>query len=216
MDWTLYKLLQPMSTLIEDADDVFASRFASMFADLLANGDAWGEDHHTSLRNMMLQLHSLEKVHQLIEHASEKAPYDVIIASRSDLWFFNVLNVSHLLEASEMPSRIYIPDFDHYGGLNDRLAFGGVEAMNTYCNRIEKALEYAAIAKLHAESLLKYVIEDGKLDMHYTSIVFERVRSHGFLKSVPEFHNGPGKHFKSWRPGQWLKQDEFAMWKMSP
>ena len=105
VDWTLYKLLQPTATLIVSADEVFKTRFASTFDGLLANGDAWDEDHHSSLRNMLLQLNSLEKVYQLVQHASQEAPYNVIIASRSDLWFFNMLNASQIQEASVFPSR---------------------------------------------------------------------------------------------------------------
>ena len=216
VDWTLYKLLQPKSTVVEDADSVFATRFEGIFADILANGDAWGEDHHTSLRNMLLQLNSLEKVHEIARSASPEARYGAMIALRSDLWFFNILNVSQVLEARVHPSSLYVPDFDHFGGLNDRLAFGGITAMSAYCKRLEKVLEYAAANNVHAERLLGYVVQGADLDVHYSSILFQRVRSHGYMQGIPEFSPKSEKQLKAWKGGQWLQQDDLAMWHISP
>ena len=216
MDWMLYKLLQPKAVLVENADDVFGARFASTFEDFLRHGDAWFEAHHTSLRNMLLQLNSLQKVHELVDNLGQEAPYDVIIASRPDLWFFNTLNVSQVQDAGNFLSRLYVGDFEHWGGLNDRFAFGGTRAMDVYCNRIRDIVDFAATHQVHAETFLKHVAKDAELDVQFASIVFERVRSHGLMQHVPQFHDGPEKRVSTWGEGQYMQKDAYAMWGLSP
>ena len=220
VDWRLYKLLLPTSSEIEDADDVLDIDIGRNLSGYLQHGDAWDEDHHTSLKNMLLQLHSLKRVHRLAQEASEKTPYEVYIATRSDLWFFTTLNISHVLEASRASSRLFTPDFDLYSGLNDRFAIGGQRAIQVYCSRLENARKYAAAANLHAERFLKYTLELNKLDLRRTDIIFERVRSHGLMQGLPEYTNGPKKELKdpphAWRPGQWLVKNDMAMWELSP
>ena len=72
--------------MVEDVDAIFDKAFKARFDSLLRHGDPWNEPHHTSLRNMLLQLHSLKKVAMLYEEAArEHGPFDVIIALRSDL-----------------------------------------------------------------------------------------------------------------------------------
>lgn len=220
VDWSMYKLLLPVSSEVEDADSVFDISVGRNMSEYLQHGDAWGEDHHTSLRNMLLQLHSLQRVYRLAQQASEKTPYMAYIATRSDLWFFTTLNVLHLLEASRASSRLFTPDYDLYSGLNDRFAIGGPRAMQVYCSRTEQAREYAAIANLHAERFLKYTLEISNLDLRRTDIIFERVRSHGFMQGLPEYKDGPKRELKdppgAWRPGQWLHKNSMAMWELSP
>ena len=219
VDWRLYKTLLPTTSLIEDADSVFDVTFKQIWPEYLRHGDAWDEDHHTSLRNLLLQLHSLHKVYLLAQEASARSPYDAYIATRSDLWYFTKLNILHVLEASRATSQLFTPNFDLYSGLNDRFAIGGGKAMMVYCSRIWRAKSYAAIGKLHAESFLKYAVEVSKLDLRQTDIVFERVRSHGFMQGLPRYEEGPGKRLKqpphAWQPGQWLHRNDMAMWELS-
>ena len=111
---------------------------------------------------------------------------------------------------------MHAADFHHWGGLNDRFAFGGVEAMDVYCNRTQEIMKYALTHQVHAESLLGYVVKNAGLDVHYTSLVFERVRSHGYIQGIPQFDDGPEKHIASWGQGQFLQQSELATWQMTP
>ena len=220
VNWELFKLLLPSSSEVEDANSVFDFNFSRNLSAYLQHGDAWDEDHHTSLRNMLLQLYSLRKVYRLAQEASQMSPYDAVIATRSDLCFFTTLNVSHVLEAIRASSRLYTPDFDLYSGLNDRSAIGGVKAMRIYCIRLEDAEKYAATANLHAERFLKHTLERSKLDLRWADILFERVRSHGYMQGLPECKDGPVKQLRepphAWRPGQWLHRNDMAMWELSP
>ena len=92
--------------------------------------------------------------------------------------------------------------------------------MQVYCSRTEKAREYAATANLHAERFLKYTLEISKVDLRRTDIIFERVRSHGFMQGLPEYKDGPKRELNdppgAWRPGQWLLKNNMAMWELSP
>ena len=80
------------------------------------------------------------------------------------------------------------------------LNFGGLEAMDVYCNRIQKTVEHPTMDQVHAEHLSDYVTEDAGLDVQYTSTVFERVRSHGYMKAIPEFGEESEKSIKMWGP----------------
>ena len=81
VDWSMYKLLLPVSSEVEHADSVFDINVGRNMSEYLQHGDAWGEDYHTSLRNMLLQLHSLQRVYRLAQEASETTPYMVYIAT---------------------------------------------------------------------------------------------------------------------------------------
>ncbi len=108
MDWRAHKLLQPTASEVEDANVIFYQRFSDNFPDYLLHGDSWNEPHHTSLRNLLLQLHSLQKVASLQgRYAREHGPFGVVIAVRSDLWFFNELNIDHVRAAMQSNSTVY-------------------------------------------------------------------------------------------------------------
>ena len=211
VDWTLYKLLQPTAGEVADRDAVFASRFNATFHRYLAHGDAWREGHHTSLRNLLLALHSQERVLALQEQAArQQGPFDIVILLRSDLWFFNRLNVEHIREAMQSEDTLYTPIFDAWGGLNDRLLFGKPGAVSKVAHRLEVALSYAATAPLHAEKLLKHAVDVLGLKFHNTDITFQRVRASGFLARIPQFGKLGG--VEKWKKGKWMKLNRNQMW----
>ena len=211
VDWTLYRLLQPTAGEVEDRDAVYALRFNASFDRYLAHGDAWRESHHTSLRNLLLALHSQERVLALQEQAArQQGPFDIVILLRSDLWFFNRLNVEHIREAMQSENTLYTPIFDAWGGLNDRLLFGKPAAVSKVAHRLKLAIPYAATAPLHAEKLLKHAVDVFGLRFHNTDITFQRVRANGFLARIPQF--GARGGVEKWKKGKYMKLNRNQMW----
>ena len=121
VNWRAFRRLQPTASVVEDADAVFNKEYKEQFDSLLQQGDPWDEPHHTSLRNLLLQLHSLKKVAGLHEEAArEHGPFDVIVSLRSDLWFFTSISIEHVRAAMQSSSVVYMPAFDSWGGLNEQ------------------------------------------------------------------------------------------------
>jgi hypothetical protein len=201
--------LKPSASEVEDAETVYNSLFRAEFSHYLQHGDAWSEDHHTSLKNLLLQLHSSQRVLRLFkEKIGEKGPYDVVIFTRSDLWFSNSLNMSEIALASKNPRVIYTPDFDHHSGLNDRFSFGGVDAMANITNRLNMAYSYAKNAQLHSESFLGAVVKSAGVEHHASGIRFARVRSNGLME-VDDIMKGVSP------PKQYLHKNELGFWELA-
>ena len=214
VDWRALRRLQPAVLEVEDADAVFEQEVKERFGSLLKSGYDWDAPHHSSLKNLLLQLHSLKKVARLQEVAArEHGPFDVVIALRSDLWIFNWISIEHVRAAMQSNVTVYTPASDTTGGLNGRLAFGHPDAMHHIMHRMDDALEYSKQDWLQSETFLKYVVENNRLVALETDIVLERVRANGFLRQVPEFHKRGG--LARWKPGRWLRRNRHAVWELS-
>ena len=214
VDWRAFRRLQPAALEVEDAAAVFDEEFKKHIESYLQSGDPWDIPRHNSLRNVLLQLHSLKKVAGLQEEAArEHGPFDVIIALRSDLWMFNWISIEHVRAAMQSNTTVYMPISDTSIGLDDRFAFGHPDAMNYFMHRLDAALEYPKQELLHPESFLKSVVENNKLIAFETDIILERVRADGFLYQLPVFHKGGG--LASWKPGRWMRKNRLAMWELS-
>jgi hypothetical protein len=186
VDPTLYRLLRPDTAVFEEPIDWTLPSNQGLLARLLKRGDPWGQSgDHISLRNLVNQLHSLQALTAMwAPHASR---FDAVIYLRSDVWFFNCLNVTQLLEAAATTSHpvIWTPAFATFSGLNDRFAFGNVAAMQLYGNRWQHALPYARDTYLHAEKFLKYAMRADGVECSTTDVVFTRVRGDGLVVELP-------------------------------
>ena len=223
VNWRAFRRLQPAAFEVEDADAVFDQEFSEQYKGLLEWKDPWDAPHHSSLRSLLLQLHSLKKVAGLQEVAArEHGPFDVIIALRSDLWIFNWISIEHVRAAMQSSATVYTPASDTPGGLNARLAFGHPDAMHYVMHRLDDALGYSKLhpneypskqGMLLSEAFLKYVVNRNGLVAVATDIILERVRANGFLHQIPVFHKRGG--LARWKPGRWLRRNRRAVWELS-
>lgn len=214
VDWTAFRLLHPAASIVDDAEKVFNNFFKENFNWYLQHGDPWGESQHTSLRSLLLQLFSLKRVATLQEESAKKqGPFDVVLLLRSDLFFFNKLNIDHVWTAMQSNSTIYVPAFDDWGGFNDRFAFGSPAAASKIAHRLDDALLYAGQHRMHSESFLKHVVESKGLAKADTDIVFQRVRGHGFMQQMPQFDSAGA--LKEWVPGKWMRLNSLGMWEFT-
>ena len=81
--------------------------------------------------------------------------YDVVVKFRPDLLAQDIPDVTAPMEQE----CIYIPDGEDYNGINDRVAYGDMTAMQTYCNiysKIDTTLRSDPSYRLHPETVLNW------------------------------------------------------------
>jgi hypothetical protein len=148
-----YRVFQSMTGVLESTDGVL-ERWD--FEHIKSLGDTW-DDQHASLRNLVFQLNSLRRVTELIE------PFDpdFVVFARPDLLYHDPLPAAVFSHSKARRRTVYIPDWQWWGGVNDRFAICGKDVYRAYGKRIEQAFEFckATRRKLHSERLLKYVLQ---------------------------------------------------------
>ena len=125
---------------------------------LAAHGDFW-QDGGASLRNLVHQLHSLDRVTDLA-FEGEREPALVIFA-RPDLEYHDSLApeleraVRRVRAGRPGAPRAWLPAWQAWHGRNDRFAICEPDAARAYGRRIARAPDFcAANGPLHAERLL--------------------------------------------------------------
>jgi hypothetical protein len=136
-------------------------------------GDPW-KDRFASMKNLLRQYYSLGKVTGLL--LREPTPFDVVIFSRADVLYRSRLKIPHVREGV-----IYTPGFARNEGLNDRFALGCQAVMSKYGFRGRQAREYVEKTgkPLHAETFLKWYVEEQGLRNEDLGVKFWRIRANG-------------------------------------
>ena len=185
LNWKAYKLLKPDRFQVDSTEAVDSKLIGDDLGAWMKHGDAWQEaGEHVSLRNYLKLLYSLKEVTKL--WLEDNKIYDVVFYLRSDIWFFNKLQIHEIEQAVRSPSTLYTPCFHKWGGLNDRLAFGSPSIMELYGNRLDHAQTYSSSAPLHAEKFLLHIAKFERLNYSGTTeLLFERVRATGELWGIP-------------------------------
>lgn len=148
------------------------------FDRIKALGDTWG-DQHASLRNLIYQLNSLRTVTELVESWSP----DVVIFARPDLLYHDPLPSYVFAQPHAHGHHVYIPEWQWWGGLNDRFAVCGRDIYRSYGKRIERIFEFcqATGRKLHSERLLKFVLQRAGAKVRVLPTRASRVRINGAM-----------------------------------
>ncbi len=147
---------------------------------ILSHGDAF-HDNGKSLANLIHQLHSLQVVGKMIEAWNP----ELIVLIRPDLYykdsFFKVL--SDQLHRSEQ--YISVPNWQWYGGVNDRFAVGSKRACLAYTSRIELAPLYLEKkgGPLPAERFLRFCLNFHGLIPVAVPLKACRVRASGRMEN---------------------------------
>ena len=181
--WEQYKWLRPDHALVESVADVDQAPDTPDLDLIKRAGDPFG-NAFVSVANVRLALHSLNAVTTL--WADHPRSFDVVLYTRSDVWYFNQLSITELQQVFNSSRILFTPEFDAWTGVNDRFAFGHPAAMHTYGSRLKLVKEYLQHSPLHAESFLKYALETKQLEVRPSSIRFTRVRASGEIWSLPE------------------------------
>lgn len=149
------------------------------FAALRAHGDAWG-DGFQSLGNCVLQLHALAAV---TTQVALLAP-QVVVFARCDLLYHEPLPIEALAHAAAHPDSIALPEWECWGGYNDRFAICGALAFRAYGERLQLAQRYCigTDRPLHAESLLRWTMETQDVPVQLLKTRASRVRVDGRME----------------------------------
>lgn len=155
-------------------------------AEMQARGDIWRDDF-ASFRNLVHQLHSLQRATRLAEGFQP----DIVIFARPDLLYHDSAADPLDLLARAHRSFVLVPDWSQWFGHNDRFALvKGAEGVAAYGRRAERMGEYCARGKrLHSERFLKYAL--GGQRVRTTHMRASRVRANG-LQVLEDFTPGRG------------------------
>ena len=171
-----HELLSPDWLELEEPETCLAKHG---FDGLKAFGDEWRDDFR-SLRNLVHQLHSLERV---TEAALAWAP-DIYIFARPDLQYHDDFApfLAELIGGSGDVA--YYPNWQLCGGLNDRfLICRGHGAAKAYGQRIRVASDFCYLAgeALRSEKLVAYAIRECGVRLRPMPLRASRVRANGAL-----------------------------------
>lgn len=150
------------------------------FDALKARGDFWRDDN-VSLRNLVHQLHSLDRVTAL---ARAWGP-DLVVFARPDLRYHGSLMGALRALAGETAPVVALPAWQGFErGFNDRFAVATAAAAPAYGGRAARMLDYcdARGGPLHAEFLLRYALEEAGVAVRDLPVLASRVRFDGTLK----------------------------------
>lgn len=188
--WEKYELLKPHLYQVHEVQAVDELLFDNGLNDYLAYDglSRWQVERHgggpmlfeenITVMNMVKALWSAQQCAKLIE-ASSRQPTAVVFL-RSDVWFFNPINASIFLELQA--NRLYVPDWAHCDGLNDRFALGNLEVALKWGNRLDLLKEYCREHRIFSEHFLWWAMTKHGVDITgRLDIFFERVRANGHL-----------------------------------
>ena len=99
--------------------------------------------------------------------------YDFVVRSRMDVRY-----TKFDLKINPQKGVLYIPDFHHFGGINDRFCFSDGNTIDKYLNVIDLFYENPKICT-HAESWLLKCLQKQKAVISLIDLRFNRVRQNG-------------------------------------
>lgn len=146
------------------------------FEQVKALGDTWADDY-ASLRNLIYQLNSLYTVTDMMKSFNP----DFVIFVRPDNCFHTALPAYMFEQPQARRLNTYIPDWQWWGGLNDRFAICGRDTYVAYGKRIERIFDFCKVTgrKLHSERLLKFALQQAGAKICTIDTQASRVRING-------------------------------------
>jgi hypothetical protein len=153
------------------------------------DGASWKIDNALfagAKKNLMHQLHSLSRVRDLITLAGAENA-DVFCAIRADLQYLDDLDVKRIQDDITLGrADLITPDWQSWGGLNDRFCFFGKTALDHVLGRRALVAGFAREhGYIHAEELLLYAAKTAGLRLGQTKMRAERVRGNGRVQFEP-------------------------------
>ncbi|SEJ03502.1 hypothetical protein SAMN04244573_01083 [Azotobacter beijerinckii] len=139
-------------------------------------GDAWGDDF-VSLGNLLRQLNSL---YEVVSQVESFAP-DFVLFVRPDLLYHDPMPSYIFRFPGLRRDNVYVPNWQWWGGLNDRFAICGRDSYKAYGRRIERIFDFcqATGRPLHSERLLKYALRQARSRVCTLNVRASRVRLDG-------------------------------------
>lgn len=141
---------------------------------MLAQAGDVQHDGQRSARNLLMQLYSLRAVTQAL---AQDDP-DVVLFLRPDLLYHQPPDATLVRRALAQPRLCLLPDWQWWGGMNDRFAVCGRDAYRHYGLRADAVQGFLARhpGHLHAEALLRDVLFTARLKVRLVENRASRVR----------------------------------------
>lgn len=158
-------------------------------------GDAW-DNNYNSLKNLILQLHSLQQVTKAL---LEESP-DIVIFARPDLTYHDSIanEITSILKDSKSVARL--PAWQWCGGYNDRFSICNKHAIKPYGLRLSQIDRYLDTynSPLHSERLLQFALDSATIRVKPIQTRASRVRTGGEIKNE-KFNNAAALRRIRWR-----------------
>ena len=141
-----------------------------------------------SIKNLLCAFHSMHiLVEMIVSHQLiNKFRYDAMLILRPDTAIVRDIDLpQHMKKIKNKPRAIWIPNFQHYRGLNDRAAFGSVETMMIYLKRGQAFRDAPGQFPL-SERLVKYTLELNNITVYNSTMRMMRVRQDGTVAENKE------------------------------
>lgn len=134
------------------------------------------------------QLKALQQCHRLMENHARKngIAYDCVVRSRPDLFFITPVVPPQRLDLA----CLYLPDFHHFDGCNDRFAIGNPAHMAVYFNKFDVLFEYVheyhrrTAVPLSAEMFTILQLQCHGIPLATLPIRFNRMREKGMRNDL--------------------------------
>ena len=147
---------------------------------ILSHGDAF-HDEGKSLANLIHQLHSLQVLGQMIDAWQP----DVVVLARPDLMYHDSLSKVISDQLNRADKFISVPNWQWFGGVNDRLAIGSRRSCRAFANRIDLIPNYLSKYNhkrpLPAERFLRFALNEQGIIPVAINVHASRVRANGMV-----------------------------------
>jgi hypothetical protein len=189
------------SPVCDDSDDVaqYLGRYARRIdvqeeSDLPMPNNVNGT-LKTGLQNYLKQINGYNIVNEIREEYENvnSVEYDVLVRCRYDIVFSRRLDIP----TEKYKDQIAVPEFDNYGGYNDRFAIGPKYLMKQYFNVVEYVYERGIKDGENAEKVLRSFLESKNIPVVTEDIRFNRIRGNNNEKINDTYMTMPITSFQT-------------------
>lgn len=137
------------------------------------------------IKGYLYQLHNIEETFYMIEEYEKKNNlyFDYILRCRTDVIFTKKIFICDYI----LDNYIIIPDFHHWGGINDRFALGNRNIMEIYMKMYSNIYNLPKnFNVINAEYFCKINLDNNNVKFIKVPIYFNRVRMDGLIEKELE------------------------------
>ena len=145
-------------------------------------------DKLRSIQNMLCAFHSMNILAGMVEarQAVHNISYDAMLILRPDTAMVRDIDLpQYMKKIKNEPKAIWIPNFQHYHGLNDRAAFGSIETMMIYLKRGQAYREAPGLFPV-SEILVNHTLVLHNITVYNSTMRVMRVRQDGTVAENKE------------------------------
>lgn len=168
------------STFEHFFEDLQAPRLDPYYEEVLPTLSDFYKDNFRSYRNVVRALENQNRILADLTALGYRH-HDLFIIARPDLYYLDPLPINDLVKAITVDGLdLLTPEWDSYGGINDRLAVASSRGADVYLGRQRRLREYLEKCRsLHSESFLRYAVNRDRLKTGHLDLRAVRVRGNG-------------------------------------